>query len=138
VRHLVAQAPQWVASLFRSTQDPLQSVSGAVHPLLVHTPRLQTSPVAHAVPHPPQFFGSVPVSTHVPSGQRVSPAFGQRPVPPSPPLSFVSVEIASLLSVPPPSLVSVTDESVGVSGVVSSDPQAVTKRDEPRSRQARA
>jgi hypothetical protein len=40
-------------------------------------PLEQTWPATHAVPHAPQFIGSVRVSTQAPPAHRVSPAFGQ-------------------------------------------------------------
>jgi hypothetical protein len=43
---------------------PHFKVVGAGH--APHTPPVQVAPVAHAVPHPPQFAGSIIVSTHAP------------------------------------------------------------------------
>jgi len=56
----------------RSTQPPSHAVVPVGHPVFTHAPAEQTSPVAHALPHAPQFAPSVVVSTQsVP--QRVLP-----------------------------------------------------------------
>jgi hypothetical protein len=55
--------------LFVLKHDPLQFVVPVGHP--VHTPRRQVSPAAHALPHVPQLFSSVSVTTHAPPQFRV-------------------------------------------------------------------
>jgi hypothetical protein len=95
-----------------STQDPAQFVFGLVHPVL-HVPLSQTWPAVQAVPQPPQWVGSVCVSTqrpeqsvslplqpHVPVLQ-VSPTAQVFPQPPQFSGSvFVSTHCAPQLVVP--------------------------------------
>jgi hypothetical protein len=57
-------APQLLMSLVVSTQLPLQSVDPEGQPNR-HVPMEQESPAAHAIPQPPQLFGSVEVFTHL-------------------------------------------------------------------------
>jgi hypothetical protein len=49
-----------------STQLPPHETVPPVHPIVVHTPLLQTSPAPHWTPHAPQFLSSLLVSTHAP------------------------------------------------------------------------
>jgi hypothetical protein len=62
---VVPQVPQFCPSLARSTQPPEQTESGAVQ-VATHLPSWQSSAVAQACPHPPQFAALVLVFTHVP------------------------------------------------------------------------
>jgi hypothetical protein len=60
--HCVLQPLQLRLSLVRSTQAPLQFVSvwpASVPHVVTHEPLLQTCPAAQAMPHPPQFAGSL-------------------------------------------------------------------------------
>jgi hypothetical protein len=61
--HAVAQSPQWSGADVTSTHALLQFVRGAVQPA-AHRPRSQACPL-HALPHPPQLFGSLFGSEHV-------------------------------------------------------------------------
>ncbi len=61
--HAVAQAPQWVGSLARSTHALPQRVVPAGH---TQTPALQLVPPAQALPHAPQWSPLEPRSTHAP------------------------------------------------------------------------
>jgi hypothetical protein len=72
--HGVLHAPQWSASSAVFVSQPLlslpsQSVHGALHTLLqdpfVHV-AVAFSRTGQALSHPPQCFGSLDVSTHVP------------------------------------------------------------------------
>jgi len=54
--HAVVHFPQWVGSVSRSTQTPLQSAVPAGQP---HTPCAHVSPPVQALPQAPQFLGSV-------------------------------------------------------------------------------
>ena len=61
--HFVTHAPQWVGSLWRSTQTPPQLVWPAGQ---VQTPFVQSKPAAQTFPQAPQLFGSVERRTHWP------------------------------------------------------------------------
>jgi hypothetical protein len=76
--HAVPQAPQFLASLLRSTQDPLQAVSIAAQ-VEEHWPTLHTSLAAHARPHMPQFFGSRSGSMQAPLQSRLSASHTHMP-----------------------------------------------------------
>jgi hypothetical protein len=65
--HAWLHMPQLEKSVCRSTQEPLQRV---FPPGQRHCPPEHTWPKAHAVPQPPQLFGSTSVTTHFPA-QRV-------------------------------------------------------------------
>lgn len=69
---MVAQSPQCVASLARSTQLVSHWVREALH-CAVHSPRSHTSPVAQVTPHAPQSVVLVSVLTHPELGQSTSP-----------------------------------------------------------------
>jgi hypothetical protein len=58
----VPQAPQLLVSLVVSTQDAPQLVLGPQFGK--QAPDRQTVPLPQATPHPPQFAGSEPSSTH--------------------------------------------------------------------------
>lgn len=75
----VLQAPQLSGSLVRSTQElphvarptpppstEPPSTEAPVPQVTVQLPWEQTSPGGHALPHPPQLFGSLCVSTQLP------------------------------------------------------------------------
>jgi hypothetical protein len=67
--HAVPHAPQWSASLVRSTQP--QGSFGIAH---THPPAWQSLPYPHALPQAPQFRGSLSVSTHaLPQAERPAP-----------------------------------------------------------------
>jgi hypothetical protein len=58
------QAPQWSGSEPREAQDAPHAVVPPEHPQEADT---QTCVAAHALSHPPQWSGSVVVSTHAPA-----------------------------------------------------------------------
>jgi hypothetical protein len=63
-RHAAAQAPQFRLSVCVSTQAAPQSVRPPQS--VVHAPLLHTSPLAHVLPHMPQFCGSLTRSAQNP------------------------------------------------------------------------
>src|SRR6516165_177635 len=83
---------QFASSAWRSTHLPEQFVFGAAHipphMLDMHV-AVPPSGSGHALPHPPQFFGSVTVSTHIPlhsfigDVQPASPSIVPSDLPPS-------------------------------------------------------
>ena len=70
VEHFVAQPPQWLTSVMRSTQPLPQFVWPCGHP---HTPATQDSPAAQLCPQVPQLLELLWRSTQLPL-QLVSPA----------------------------------------------------------------
>src|SRR5262245_27691074 len=74
--HARPQKPQFWPLDCRSTQEPLQLVSGGSQ-MSLHMPPEQTLPCAHIMPHTPQLVGSLLVSVHSPAqvtrGARQSP-----------------------------------------------------------------
>jgi hypothetical protein len=67
VSHATPQPPQLFGSAFTSTQAPLQSVKPGLH-AAPHTPSVQVALAfaggGHAIAQPPQFCGSLALSTH--------------------------------------------------------------------------
>ena len=53
------QAPQFLSSVWVSTQRPEQRVPEAPEQVAAQAPALQTSPEAQALPQTPQFAGSI-------------------------------------------------------------------------------
>ncbi len=70
--HGLPHAPQFTASVWRSTQAPPHATRGAVQ-AAAHAPALHTWPMGHASPHAPQLDALVARSTHTPP-QRLWPA----------------------------------------------------------------
>jgi len=98
------QAPQWFWSLPRSTQLAPHWVRLPLH-CVAHTPRSQTSPLAHVTPHAPQWAGSVSGSTQTPA-HSISPVVhsvgppspaSEPALPPAPPVA----PVPALPPVPP-------------------------------------
>jgi hypothetical protein len=76
VPHTAPQLPQLLGSVVVSTHAVPQVVEVVAHP---HTPPLQDCPLPQAMPHPPQFAGSVRKSVQPPglvlvAAQTVLPA----------------------------------------------------------------
>jgi hypothetical protein len=66
VVHRVVHDPQCVGSASSDTHAPPQFIWPAGHiDELTHVPIEHVSPVAHAMPHAPQFDGSLVVFTHI-------------------------------------------------------------------------
>jgi hypothetical protein len=61
----IPHLPQLLESLVTSTQSCPQATSGEVQ-FAWHVPALHTSPLAQALPQPPQLAPSCVVSTHTP------------------------------------------------------------------------
>ena len=61
--HFVPHAPQFAASVFRSTHAPVHAVAPVGH---AHAPSVQVCPRPQAVPQAPQFRASVLVSAQTP------------------------------------------------------------------------
>jgi hypothetical protein len=94
----VLQLPQWLESLFGSTQLLPHRTSGLVQ-LVTHCPSWHACMLGHAVPQLPQFAGSVSALTHMPLQTVVVP--GQTMPPSGRPASasaLTSVRPTSTLS----------------------------------------
>jgi hypothetical protein len=71
------QPPQWALLVLGLMQLPWQAMVPPTHALGgLQAPRVHTSELAQVIPQPPQFFGSLTVTTHWPA-QRV--ALGPQP-----------------------------------------------------------
>jgi len=61
---VVPQAPQWLGSVARLAQLPLQLVNGGWHAAAVQAPALHTCPAAHFTLHAPHVAGLVRSASH--------------------------------------------------------------------------